>query len=468
MSKLSPDTEKLLEHVDRVPGAPANTTELIRAAIESSPYLQKRMSTEIAQGNLERIAVRDGDKQWGHFDDPDRTAALDVDLFKQFAREPERLQDAITYVLGHEVGHGNNLADRNRANRTLNEDMRNAYWTDQPDGFTDITKTVDRYVKFAGTDETRAEIEGWNALASRIKQESGQVDLTQLLKRASPVSHLVVLDDEGKPAPAPGVKLGDDPYLTYHATSDSREVSANAQAVSTVFYTPELQARYATHAMEVAAITARHYQEETGQAPYETRLNMGAIGQSAKSLEAAGLDLDGKPFSITDTTQGIDWIQLKHTREKSQPDKPAVESDPQTRTFAPDQPGFRYYEQALDAIRSSTNIPTGTYTQDQEERLAGSLAKAALTNTPPLRAIDHAVVSTINPQTGRSDNVFAVQGGLYDPAHTRVHLSLEAALTAPLEDTCQQVNHLAVARQQEQQQELQQQQVHQQRGPVLS
>jgi hypothetical protein len=468
MSKLSPDIEKLLEHVDRVSGAPADTTELIRAAIESSPYLQKRMSTEIAEGNLERIAVRDGDKQWGHFDDPNRTAALDVDLFKQFAKEPERLEDAITYVLGHEVGHGNNMADRNRANRALNEDMRNAYWTDQPDGFTDITAAVDRYVRFAGTDETRAEIEGWNALASRIKQESGQVDRTELMTRAAPVSYLVVLDNDRNLVPAPGVKLGDDPYLTYYASSGSRDVSASAQAVSAVFYTPELQARYATHAVEVAASTARHFQEKTGQAPYETRLNLGAIGQSAKSLEAAGLDLDGKPFFITDTTHGLNWNQLRHTRDKNEPDKPAVGYHAQTRAFAPDQPGFRYYEQALDAIRSSTNIPTGTYTPDQEERLAGSLAKAALSNTSPLRAIDHVVVSTINQKTGRSDNVFAVQGGLHDPAHTRVHLPLEAALTAPLEESRRQVNHLAIARQQEQQQDLQQQQVQQQQGPVLS
>lgn len=469
MSKLSSDIEKLLEHVERVPGTPANATELIRSAIESSPYLQTRISREIEQGNLDHIAVRDGDKQWGHFDDPDRTAALDVDLFKQFAKEPKQLEDAITYVLGHEVGHGNNLADRNRANRALNADMRSAYWTEKPDGVADITPAIDRYVKFAGTDETRAEIEGWNALASRIETEQGSVDRAKLLQRASPVSHFVVLGDDGKPAPAPGVKLDGGPYISYLAPAGSQEVSSNAKAISAVFYTPELQARYATHAVEVAASTARHFQEKTGQAPYETRLNLGAIDQTAKSLEAAGLDLDGKPFSITDTTQGLNWIQLKHTRNKSDSDKPEPEPDAQTRAFAPDQPGFRYYEQALEAIRNSPNIPAGTYAQDQEERMAGSLAKAALSATPPLRAIDSVVASKVNPETGKPDLVFAVQGGLHDPAHLRAHLPLDAALSAPLEETRQQVNQLAMVRQQEQQQQdLQQQQVQQQRGPVLS
>ena len=466
MGKLSPDIEQLLVHVDRARGTPANAVDVIRSAIESSPYLQKRISAEIEQGNLERIAVRDGDKMWGHFSDPDRTAAIDVDLFKRFADRPDTLEDAITYVLGHKVGHGNNLADRDRANRALNADMRHAYWQEKPDGFTDITPAVARYVKFAGTDETRAEIEGWNALASRIEREHGKVDRAELLTRAAPVSHFVVLDKDNQLAPAPGVKLDGGPYIAYLAPPGSQQVSSNAKAISAVYYTPELQARYATHAVEAAASTARHFQEKTGQEPYETRLNLDAIDQSAQSLEKAGLDLDRKPFSITDTTHGLNWIQLKHTRDKNEADKPDLEPDAQARAFASDQPGFRYCEQALEAILSSPNIPAGTYTQDQEERLAGSLAKAALSATPPLRAIDSVVASKTNPQTGQPDHVFAVQGDLHNPARLRAHLTMEAALAAPLEESRQQVNQLAVMRQQEQEQEMQQAQ--QRRGPVMS
>ncbi len=97
------------------------------------------------------------------------------------------------------------------------------------------------------------------------------------------------------------------------------------------------------------------------------------------------------------------------------------------------------------------------------------MAHAALSSSPPLRQIDSIVVSKINPETGKPDNIFALQGGLSDPAHLRANMTLDAALSVPIEQTSQQVNQLAIARQQEQQLELQQQQqAQQQRGPVLS
>ncbi len=325
---MSPEIGKLLRDVDRVPGTPANAVSLIREAIESSPYLQQRMEREIAQGNLKAIAVRDGHDQWGHFDDPDRTVAVDVDLFKQFARQPETLKDAITYVLGHEVGHGNNLADRNRANRVLNTEMRNAYWTENPDGFADITGAVDRYVKFAGTDETRAEIEGWNALVSRVEtQQGGQLDMDKLLERAYPVSSFVEQVGPDKFKAIDGVSLAAGPYLTYLDPTKAKEISAGAKAISGVYYTPEVQARYASHAVEVASTTAEHFQEKTNQTPYETRLNFSAIDQTPKSLETSGLDLggEGSTFQLTDTSRGMNWISLKHTRSKEDPVTPAEE-----------------------------------------------------------------------------------------------------------------------------------------------
>lgn len=471
MSRLSPEIERMLEQVELAPGAPSGAASNIRAAIESSPYLQQRMDREIEQSNLKGIAVRERDAEWGHFDDPKRTASLDVDLFKDFAGNKKDLEDAITYVLGHEVGHGNNLAERTRAKDALGDGVSRPYWDLESDGYVDITPAVNRYVKFAGTDETRAEIEGWNALVSRVETERGNVDMDDLMKRAFPVSSFVEQDGQKFKA-VDGVDLKAGPYLTYQKPPGTGQVSPSAEAISSVYYSPALQARYAAAAVEMAHAATEEFKQQTQQTPYETRLNFSAIGQTPESLEKAGLDLGGKgkTFPITDTSQGMNWIQLKHTRDKGEQDKPSIEPDSQSRTFTPDQPGFRYYDQALEAIRNSPNIAAGTFDKEQEERLAGSMAKAALSNTPPLKNIDSVVVSKINPDTGKPENIFAVQGGLSDPGHVRAHERLDVALAAPVEQTSQDVNKLAVVRQQEMQQELEQQQQvqQQQRGPVIA
>jgi peptidoglycan hydrolase-like protein with peptidoglycan-binding domain/predicted chitinase len=164
------------------------------------------------------------------------------------------------------------------------------------------------------------------------------------------------------------------------------------------------------------------------------------------------------------TLRAIRLAQTPNNREGEN-----LASEPPRPVFTPDQPGFPYYQQALGAIRNSTNIPAGIFTSHQEECLAGCLAHAALASTPPLRQIDSVVVGHNNPATGIPDNAFAVQGGLTDPAHLRAHTALDQALRTPLEQSSEIVNQLALARQQELQQLQQTQQIDapSQHAPVM-
>lgn len=207
-----------------------------------------------------------------------------------------------------------------------------------------------------------------------------------------------------------------------------------------------------------------------GQDPYEIRLNVQSLGLTRERIQAQGPDLvgEGRTFRLTDTSGGgMNWITFKHNESKDE----AISAPMEERSrmaFAPDTPGAHYFDQALIALRTSQNIPPGTFTKEQEERLAGSLSEAALSTTPPLTRIDHIVLSKARTDTGQPDRIFVVQGELTDPAHNRAQLPLDQALAKPLEQSSERVNELVMAQQREQArvqtQAMEQQQV---QGPAM-
>lgn len=282
-----------------------------------------------------------------------------------------------------------------------------------------------------------------------VESRGKEFSETELLRRASGISSFVEADPNGVPALVKGVSLTNNAIV-----HPGRAVpSPNVEAVGNAYFSPELRARYGTYAIETLARNSDAFAEDAKQRPTEIELNLKSLGLSKAGLEAQGLDLGGpgRTFSITDTSNGSrNWISFRHTKDKGDSLNPPSDEPAQTAALPSDQPGQRYVEQALIALRSSPNIPVGMFTKEEEERLAGSLSEAALSATPPLTRIDQVVLGHNRLDTGKPDRIFALQGGLDDPAHNRAQLPLDQALAKPLDQTSERVNELTLAQQREQ------------------
>ena len=103
----------------------------------------------------------------------------------------------------------------------------------------------------------------------------------------------------------------------------------------------------------------------------------------------------------------------------------------------PSHPAHLMYQQAQSAIAKVEAAPGMGLSQHQKETLgASTVAEALSTKGWNFTGIDHVVPGNhIEPQTGRAEAVFVVQGGLNDPAHRRIAVNMEQALSQTIEQS---------------------------------
>src|SRR5690606_28754927 len=89
----------------------------------------------------------------------------------------------LTFVLGHEVQHGLNAANKAAARTVFLGRVAQIAQHGGPSY--DYTVAIDGYQQAARHDEARAHIAGWNALLSREKQANPSANLTEMLDLAS-------------------------------------------------------------------------------------------------------------------------------------------------------------------------------------------------------------------------------------------------------------------------------------------
>ena len=226
MSDFPPHLERLSN------GIPADKRIDIEEAIATSPYLQRRMSEAIEAGHLEHIRLTPpGANEGGHYDSREKAIYISVDTFAtQELQERRDRIDVITSTLGHETGHALNALESRRTlyfvAAQITEEIRAA----GPGGSADVTPHFSLYQRAARRDEAIAEIEGWNALASRIQYTNrGMITREEMLERAVPTTNCAKLDDERLPHLAPGIILDEDMQM-----ADTRLPKAGAINVEPV------------------------------------------------------------------------------------------------------------------------------------------------------------------------------------------------------------------------------------------
>lgn len=126
-------------------------------------------------------------------------------------------------------------------------------------------------------------------------------------------------------------------------------------------------------------------------------------------------------------------------------DDPSRESEGQQRgnrpapplMTEPAHPAHHMYLQAHSQIARVEAAPGMGLSQHQKETLgASAVAEALSAKGWNFTRVDHVVPSNrIDPQTGRPEAVFVVQGDLNDPAHRRISVNVEQALSQTIEQS---------------------------------
>ena len=432
-----------LQHLTE--GLPANRKAEIEEAILSSPLLQQRMTEEVQAGRLQHVRLQSsGEHSGGHYRRADRSIYMDPDSFTSLKIKTERL-DRITYVLGHETAHSALSEGSALSSQALSAAVHGALWTESDVGHLDLTAPAGRYLQYARQDESMATIAAWNALADRIDHERfGPLSQQDLLERVAAIGDCVVGSEEIGFKLAPGITLNAQQRIMIGTPLAE---SANLEAVGVCYYDKPAQEtklgrngdsdytnHYGAAVIESIAANVRSFETTIGQRAPQIHLDLDQLGLKRAQLENNGLDLGGQHFGLLDTSHGRrQGISLK-SEPSTEPEGPnisrATAQQPTPPLMSqPGHPAHLMWTQAMDALRSSPNIPAGTFTQHEEQQVAASLVAQSLSKENPFKTarIDHVVLS----EDGTS--LFAVHGGLNNPAQNLAQVSVQQALSTPIE-----------------------------------
>jgi hypothetical protein len=463
MSRLPPDLQHLTDEL------PDSRRRDVEAAIASSPYLLDRVRTSVQEGHLKEFKVSpSSEHSGGYYDAQEKAVYINEDTFAVSNVRSIRL-DTLTFVVGHEVGHSFLANGRRLSQQELQNSINGALWTQSDQPFVDVTAPAEKFLRFTRWDESIAEIEGWNALASRVaKERSGQIELQTLLKRADPSTHCVEWSDQDNRFNLePGITLTPDKTILI---GKPIETSPNLEAVAACQYdlrpevaklgaqgTSDYRNNYGTQVIETIASAVNHFEKTTGQDAYEIRINLTALKLKPVLLEQNGLDLGGESLLVTDSSHGkLRGIGLRHTGSDTKA-SPDVEVDPPKAEVpltleSSAHLGHQLYLQTIGALRQSPNIPPGTFNEHEEQRIAASLVATVPALDPGYRRTDHVVYGHPNLKTGAHDKIFAVQGDLYDPANHRESVFIQTALATSVERSSEVAQSIFQARQLSEQQ----------------
>lgn len=469
-SKLPPHLRHLTDEL------PANRRADVEESILSSDYLQRRLSEESVAGRTEHIRILPpGSNSGGHYDEKDKSIYIDADLFTEFKEKPQRL-DRITYVLGHEVSHSAMTPSRTISTNQFNSAASAAMWTETDSGYVDLTKAASDYLRHSRRDEALSTVSAWNAVADRVDREKpGPITENDVARRVAIVGDCVT----GKGDNArlePGIILDERQRI---GLTKPWQNSPNLEAVAQCYYddppkdsglgakgTSDYTNRYGTAIIEMIDANIESYKDQHGGEANSVRLNFKQLGLDPQILKDNGLNLSSNSVAVFDISDGLDrQVSFQNSGRGKGRNNPEIDAEiaqapkqskqpeytPAPMMSEPGHPAHAMYSQALNALRTSSNIPAGTFTEHEEQKLAAGIVAQALTQNDafPKASIDHVVMNRDGTM------VIGVQGPLDSPANRLAGVNIQQALSVSSIEQSSDVARTAVQSLQQKQEQAQ-------------
>jgi hypothetical protein len=432
-AKISPNLQHLTDEL------PADSRKDVEEAIASSPYLRQIMTEAANAGTLEHIRLGvPGANESGHYDKGKRAIYLSADTFTDpvLKQDRQQLLDVVTSTLGHETGHALYAEKAGKelgyTSYTITEGVRSA----GPGGEFDATGLVGAYIRDARRNEAQAEMHGWDALASRIEHLEGKPpSMEVMLRRADVSTDCVDSLKKGGHKLASGIILDADMHM-----SDTRLPKAgpiNLEPVAKCHFDnprtslgaagkADYTNYYGAYLVQQLADDTRHWVN-----PPTIKLDMEKLGLDKTQLESTGLRLGNDGFSLIDTSRGTYNSMTLRSKGTGIQGTPEPEQPVAQQVGAPSllsetsHPAHTMYAQALNGLRTSPNIPAGTFTQHEEEKLAAGLVAQALTQQGSFPKAHFDAVVMNNDGT----KVIGVQGALDSPANRLAAVDIQQTLS---------------------------------------
>jgi hypothetical protein len=502
----------------------------LQNTMNGSPVLAQQMKEAVNATFLEKIVILDPKVgAGGTYSDRFNTMSLPATSLQ--TSTPSNPLGAfhvidMTFVLGHEIQHGFNAAEKANATQIFKAQMTQIAQSNNP--IHDYTPPIGMIIEAGRKDEAKAEIAGWNAVLSNLQVSNSAAGLTEMFNTNNTrMRDFVVLDAVGTVIAKSGLSFN--PNATLPQTPGNIEgmgvhyfdkpPAANSpnlpaqQTTNLGFYRESDYANsYGASAVSNVINFERALSHPVNGIAPQLHINMTQLHLEERLMERLGISIGTNPNTpqkYYDTSQTPPAVHhFDHTNTTGTPTShqhvpvvpalptrsPTFSSTPsQQDTVPPEQPNQQLRTPAENAPDAPSAGPPSRADLDPRDRdhpdfvlhqqalnlvhnHDEKLGRIPDENSERLAAsltllakengisrIDNIVFSIDNGRGVKAgENVFVVQGELGNPAHDRAHMKTTEAINTSVSESFQKME---VINQQQTQQQLQQPAVEQTQAP---
>ena len=440
---LTKEAQAVVDAFGTESGVTAQQLQNLKSTIDASPALTQEINDVVAQGHLQRIVPLNNPHAGGEYNPDGKEMRLPLAILTTPAGGTYSSGEA-TFILGHELQHGLNMPDMQRAEAAFDRDAEAV--AKSPAHEHDYTAPIGNLIAANRRDEAGAEIAGWNAVVTAAQKDAADHG------RAAPT-----LEDIYKKQP---FRMGDfidvdrshvppvysmKPNLEVDAKLHMATSTKNLEGMGKNYFdqgtglghngTSNYTNYYGSSSISTAMYFERlHNPPQPGQPGHEVRVDMANLHLSPRIVAENGIDLGGGTMPYVDRSTATPThaqfrdTMTSHAYHPSTP-LPSAVAPGVPRLDQSSHPDHGLYRQSLDAVHR-LDAQHGRHSDVSSDNLAAAVTVQA--RRDGMSGIDHVVLSE------DKSKAFGVQGDLHSPTKQIAELNTAQAVSTSVEQSSQQ------------------------------